>query len=369
METKKEIYVTETILPQWEAFAKYTLQIFSSKWLTNNGALVRKLEKELTNYLGTPFLSLYTNGTMALQLAIRLFGLNGKKIITTPYTYVATLSALLWENCSPIFIDVNPYTACLDPHLVNEYLKKNPDVAGIMPVQVYGNACDIEAFNEISSQYDIPVIYDGAHAFGSIYKNKSLLSYGQASMCSFHATKLFHTVEGGCLIVHNREEEESLHLLRAFGHRGDNHYTLGINAKLSELHAAMGLALLPMMPEILKNRAQLTDLYDTILHPSDNSRLRGIKLQDGLIWNHAYYPLIFSTPELRAKVMAALEKERIHPRRYFYPVLTRLPYIHGQTCPIAEEISEKVLCLPLWADMPPELVEKIAGIILGALDF
>lgn len=364
MSEKKDIFVTETVLPLQKDYEKYLDKIFSTKWLTNNGAMVADLENELKTYLKVPYLSLCANGTLALQLALRLFKLNGKKVITTPYTYVATLSSLLWENCEPIFIDINPETFCLDPILVEEYIQKHPDAAGVMPVQVYGNSCDIDAFDAISNKYNIPVVYDAAHAFGSVYKDKSLLFYGQASICSFHATKIFHTIEGGCIVTHAQKEDDEIKLLRAFGHIGDTHFSLGINAKISEMHAAMGLALLPLMPDILKSRAHLTNLYDKILRPNDNPAYRGIKLIKGLIWNHAYYPLVFSTTRLRAEVMEAMEKEKIHPRRYFYPALTKLPYVHGQSCPVAEEISEKVLCLPLWSDMPDDLVEKIAGIVL-----
>lgn len=364
MEKQKEINVTEATLPPKEAYAQYIDKIFSSRWLTNHGALIQELEKKLCAFLDVPYVALCANGTLSLQLSLRLLKLNGKKIITTPYTYVATLSSLLWEKCEPVFVDINPETMCLDPQLVEEWLDMENDVAGIMPVHVYGNACDIPAFDRLAKKYQIPVLYDGAHAFGSLYKGRSLLSYGHIAICSFHATKLFHTIEGGCIITHSAEEDREARLLRAFGHINDTHYSLGINAKLSEPHAAMGLALLPIMPDILKRRTQLTELYDQCLKTKDNPALRGVRLQADLVWNHAYYPVIFADAEMRVRVMKALEKEKIHPRRYFYPALTRLPYIHGQSCPIAEDISERVLCLPLWPDMPEELVERISGIIL-----
>lgn len=363
MEEKKDIFVTAASLPERDVYDTYVDRIFSSRWLTNNGSMLIELERELRKFLGVPYLELCANGTLALQLALRLLNLHGKKIITTPYTYVATLSALLWENCEPVFVDIDPYTMCLDPSLVEDCLKNDPDVAGIVPVHVYGNACDVEAFDLISERYKIPALYDGAHAFGSVYRGKSLLSYGHASICSFHATKIFHTVEGGCVITHKAEEDREARLMRAFGHVHDTHYTLGINTKLSELHAAMGLSLLPRITENLKQRARLTSLYDQYLTPANNEHLRGLGLREGLIWNHAYYPVIFADSNMRARVMSALEKERIHPRRYFYPALTRLPYIHGQSCPVAEDISEKVLCLPLWPDMEDKLVERICGII------
>lgn len=362
----KEVYVTEASLPPQDRFNKYVNQIFTSKWLTNQGTLVLDLENKLRVQLEVPYLSLCANGTLALQLAIRALRLNGKKVITTPYTYVATLSSLLWENCKPILVDIEPDTMCLDPQLVEEALKKDPEIAAILPVHVYGNACDVEAFDRLANKYSIPVLYDGAHAFGSLYKGKSLLSYGQAAICSFHATKIFHTVEGGCVISHSQDINSELQLLRAFGHIKDSHYQLGINAKLSELHAAMGLALLPEMPRFLESRARLTAIYDQLLSPADNPNFRGLQLRSDLIWNHAYYPLVFATNNLCLKVMESLAKEKIHARRYFYPSLSKLPYFSAQSCPLAEDISERVLCLPLWPEMGEDLVAKIAQRILEA---
>lgn len=367
MNKNKDIFITEATMPPKDVYDEYVRKIFDSKWLTNNGTLVSQLEMELKAFLHVPYLALCANGTLSLQLALRLLKLNGKKVITTPFTYVATLSSLLWENCEPLFVDIDPESMCLNPHLVRACLEKHPDVAGILPVHVYGNACDVEAFNAISEQYNIPILYDGAHGFGSIYKNKSLLSYGSAAICSFHATKIFHTVEGGCIISHKKMDDRENRLMRAFGHINDTHYSLGINAKLSEFHAAMGLALLPLMPEILAKRARLSSLYDKALETASNPHLRGIKLATDLIWNHAYYPLIFSSADLRAKVMKSLEKAGIHPRRYFYPALTKLPYVHGQSCPVAEDLSERVLCLPLWPDMTENLSKKISAIINQAI--
>lgn len=364
---KKEVFVTETVLPERELFMEYVGNIFDSHTLTNQGAMLTQLEKELKEYLDVPYLNLCNNGTLALQLGIRLYGWNGKKIITTPFTYVATASALLWEGASPVFADIDSETLCLDPARVEEILRRDSSIAGILPVHVYGNACDVEAFERLSQKYGMPVFYDGAHAFGSFYRGHSLLSFGNASICSFHATKIFHTVEGGCLIMHTQKEDSEAKLLRAFGHIGDEHISLGINAKLSELHAAMGLALLPVLPEILRKRAENCKLYDKLLDIQENPALRSVRLRKGLEWNHAYYPIIFKTSELCDAALEALRKCRINPRRYFYPSLTKLPYVKGQSCPIAEDICGRVLCLPLWPDMGHDLIGRIAEIILKSL--
>lgn len=364
---KQPVHVTHSMLPPLDAYLECVRDIFTSGWLTNQGNYATRLEKSLTDFLHVPSLCLCANGTLALQLAIRLLGLNGKKVITTPFTYVATLSALLWEGCTPIFADIDPQSLCIDPAEVERRIREHPDTAGILPVHVYGNACEVEALAGIADQHGLCLLYDAAHTFGSTLHGKSLFTFGHASIGSFHATKLFHSVEGGCVVVPNAESREKLHLLRAFGHVGDVHKCLGINAKMSELHAAMGLCLLPHVAAMLARRARLAELYDETLDINGNSGLRRPTLAPGLTWNHAYYPVIFPDHAVAMRVMAALEKRNIHPRRYFYPSLTRLPYIQGASCPIAEDITERILCLPFWPDMEEELTHEISGIVLNAM--
>lgn len=354
------IHVTRSALPPLEGYLDCVRDIFASRWLTNQGAYASRLEQALAAFLHLPGLSLCANGTLALQLALRLLGLNGKKVITTPFTYVATLSALLWEGCTPIFADIDPHSLCIDPAEVERRLKEHPDAAGILPVHVYGNACDVEMLAKIAVRHNLKILYDAAHAFGSLLNGKSLFSFGHAAVGSFHATKLFHSVEGGCVVVPDTQSREQLALLRAFGHIDDTHICLGINAKMSELHAAMGLCLLPLVPDMLTRRARLAALYDETLDDANLSRPR---LAPGLTWNHAYYPVVFPDSAACMRAMSTLKKCNIHPRRYFYPCLTRLPYIQGASCPIAEDIAERVLCLPFWPDMDEGLVLEIARIV------
>ena len=299
-------------------------------------------------------------------------GLNGKTVITTPFTYVATLSALLWEGCTPLFADIDPESLCLSPGEAARQLEAHPEAAGLLPVHVYGNACDVNTLGAVARQGGLAVLYDAAHAFGSRLDGKSLFAFGDAATASFHATKLFHTVEGGCIVAHDPALKEELELLRAFGHRGDTHYSLGINAKLSELHAAMGLCLLPQLADTIAQRAVLTGLYDAALNlgpdgAPNQEGMRRPRLAPGLDWNHAYYPVIFPDAGARARVTRALEARDIHPRRYFFPSLTRLPYVDCPPCPVAEDMAERVLCLPLWADMAPELVAEIADVTLASV--
>ncbi|MCH5277286.1 MAG: DegT/DnrJ/EryC1/StrS family aminotransferase [Desulfovibrionaceae bacterium] len=343
--------------------------IFASRQLTNQGSYAARLQQSLADFLGVPSLSLCANGTLALQLALRCLGLNGKTVITTPFTYVATLSALLWEGCTPVFADIDPRSLCLDPAGVERCLKEHPGAAGILPVHVYGNACDVDALADIAGRRGLCLLYDAAHAFGSTLRGTSLFAFGDAAVGSFHATKLFHTVEGGCVVSSRADANDTLSLLRAFGHVGDTHKCLGINAKMSELHAAMGLCLLPSVPDGLARRARLTALYDEALGVDEtmNGVLRRPALAPDLAWNHAYYPVIFPDHGAAMRVMRDLAERNIHPRRYFYPSLTRLPYIQGASCPIAEDIAERVLCLPFWPDMDEDLVRKIAGLVRESL--
>lgn len=355
------VYVTRSSLPPFEEYIALLRETFESHTLTNQGPHTVNLEAKLASYLDSPVLLATANGTLALQLAIRHLGLAGKKVITTPFTYVATTSALLWEGCEPVFADIDPHTLCIDPQKVAEQLEKHPDVAGILPVHVFGNAADVEAIAAVAG--DLPVLYDAAHAFGSKLAGKSLFAYGNASIGSFHSTKLFHTVEGGCIATQRPEDRDNLQLLRAFGHVGDEYSKVGINAKMSEMHAAMGLCMLPYVEELIRQRQRKTSLYDKLLELESNEKMAGIRLASGLEWNHAYYPVIFKSEDALKRIIASLARDNIHPRRYFYPCLTRLPYIKAQDCPIAESISSRILCLPLWPDMEDRIVEKIAGIV------
>lgn len=353
------IPVTRAVLPPPSVYHAYLEEVFTSGHLTNEGRFATRLEKELAERFDIPFLGLCTNGTLSLQLALRLKGLNGREVITTPFTYVATASALLWEQCTPVFADVDEETLCLSPRAVEGALSDK--TAGILPVHIYGNACDVEGFAALSGRYGIPCVYDAAQAVGSSYKGKSLLAYGDAAICSFHATKVFHTVEGGGVVVHSAEELRTLSLLRAFGHRGDTHYTLGINAKLSELHAVMGLALLPQLEANIRARELISQQYDAAF-PLPGLRKPG--LREGLVYNYAYYPVLFDDPARRERVVARLNADGIQPRRYFSPSINTIGYMPRRcSCPVAEDAAARVLCLPLYAELPHSAIDRILRII------
>ncbi len=368
-ENKKQqpVFVTRSFLPPLDSYLDCVRDIFHSHWLTNQGRYAVSLEQNLAAFLQVPNLTLCANGTLALQLAIRLLGLNGKKVITTPFTYVATLSALLWEGCTPVFADIDPDTLCIDPYEVERLIAEHPDTAGVLPVHVYGNACDVDALEYICHKNGLSLLYDAAHAFGSTLRGKSLFSWGDASVASFHATKLFHTVEGGCVITPHQPDKSKLNLLRAFGHSGDDHYCLGMNAKMSELHAAMGLCLLPGVQGMLAQRARKAALYDTALGLHDTSSLRKPRLATELSWNHAYYPVIFPDHASLMTAIEALTARNIHPRRYFYPCLTKLPYVSSHSCPIAEDMAQRILCLPFWPGIEEELIYEISSTVIEIL--
>lgn len=357
------VYVTRSVLPPLTDFLPYVADIFASHQLTNQGKYVTKLEQDLAAYLQAQSLLAVANGTLALQLALKYLNLHGKKVLTTPFTYVATVSALLWEQCEPVFADIDPQTCCLDPVQAAAKLDSQPDIAGILPVHVFGNAVAVKEVEELAKKRNIPVLYDAAHAFGCRLNGRSIFTYGDLTIGSFHSTKLFHTVEGGCIAAQNKDARQELELLRAFGHRGDTHVLPGINAKMSELHAAMGLCLLPGIETIIAKRKAATDRYNSALEPEKTEGLRTIKLADGLEWNHAYFPVIFESEKSLKAVSDALAQEKIYPRRYFYPSLTKLPYLKPQTAPVAESIATRILCLPLWPDMEVSLIDKICTII------
>ncbi len=335
------IYVTRTFLPPRAEYDAWLDKVYASHVLTNNGPVHRELEETLRQRFDVPYLRLMANGTLALQLAIRALGITGK-VITTPFSYVATTSAILWEGCEPVFVDIDPKTCCIDPTLIEAAI--TPDTTAILATHVYGIPCDVEAIDAIAKKHDLKVIYDAAHAFDVTYKGKSILAYGDASTLSFHATKLFHTVEGGAVILHSEGTDKELCLLRSFGHIGDEHFSLGMNAKMSEVHAAMGMAVLPHMESIRAERRILSEGYDQALP----SALLRPQVPQGTLYNHAYYPIILPDAELRGLLMDTMVAQGIYPRRYFHPSLNELPYVERQSMSHSEAVASRVLCLPLY---------------------
>lgn len=361
MEVKKDnkIFVTKSYMPPLEEYMEYINKVFDNAQLTNGGPIVNKLEAELRDYLKVDNIQYVTNGTIALQLALRALDIQDGEVITTPFSYVATTSAIMWEKLKPVYVDIEPDNFTIDPKKIEE--KITSKTKAIMPVHVFGYACDVEAIQKIADKHDLKVIYDAAHTFASIYKGKSLASYGDISTLSFHATKLFHTVEGGACIIKDETVKKELDLMKRFGHNGDEHYCLGINAKQSEMHAAMGLSILPHISEIIDKRKQICNLYDSLLQ----GFVGRPKVQRDLEYNYSYYPVVFKSESELLKVFEALNKEEIYPRRYFYPSLNMLPYHNDyHACPVSEDIAQRIACLPLYPSLDLDDVQRIANIII-----
>lgn len=352
------IPVTKSFLPPLEEYIEYLKKIWDSNQLTNNGPLVKELEAKLKDYLGVKHLFFVSNGTIALQIAIKALDLHDE-VITTPFSYVATTSSLVWEGCQPVFVDIDPNTLCLDPNLIEAAI--TPRTTAILATHVYGIPCDVEKIHSIAEKHQLKVIYDAAHTFGVKYLGKSLVSYGDISTLSFHATKLFHTVEGGAIITDDDELAHRISYMRNFGHKGqEDFWGLGINGKNSEFHAAMGLCNLPHIEEIITSRRQVSSWYDELLAGAGLSRPI---LPDNTHYNFAYYPILFPYEDVLLNVKIRLNEMDIFPRRYFYPSLNQVPYLLLQDLLISEKTSKKVLCLPLYADLSRSDVEQITSII------
>lgn len=357
------IPVTKSFLPPFDDYIEYLHKIWESNQLTNNGQFVQELEQKLTEYLAVKHLFFVSNGTIALQIAIKALDLRGE-IITTPFSYVATTSSIVWEGCQPVFVDIDPNTLCIDPDRIEEAI--TPQTTAIMATHVYGIPCDVDKIKAIAEKHNIKVIYDAAHAFGVKYKGKSLVSYGDVSTLSFHATKIFHTVEGGAVITEDDELAHRIRYMRNFGHKGQEEYFgLGINGKNSEFHAAMGLCNLPHVIEIIAARKQVCAWYDHLLAGSGLTRPN---FPEGMECNYSYYPVLFPSEEVLVSARKRMNGEQIYPRRYFYPSLDELPYVKSQDTPVAVDCSKQVLCLPLYPDLDKHWVEKIALIILNRSD-
>ena len=354
----ERINVTKTFLPPIQEYEDYLKGIWERDQLTNQGPLLQEFEKKVSNYLGVTNFHFVTNGTVALQIALKLLEESGGEVITTPFSYVATTSSILWEGYQPVFVDIEPNTFCIDADKIEAAI--TPHTKAIMAVHVFGYPCDVEKIEAIAKKHNLKVIYDGAHAFGVRYEGQSLLDYGDISTCSFHATKLFHTIEGGCVILRDPLASDKADLMKHFGHVGDKHLMLGINAKASEFQAAMGLCNLKYINDIVDRRKVVSELYDQLL---DNRFQKPVLSRDTQP-NYAYYPLVFENNTQLLDVIAKLNSQQIFPRRYFYPSLNTLPYVSSQSsCPVSEDISSRIACLPLYGGLEKETIEKIANII------
>lgn len=354
------IPVTKPFLPPLEEYERYVRDIWKRNWLTNNGPLVNELELKLKDYLGVSHLLYVTNGTIAIQMAIKALGLKGK-IITTPFSYVATTSSVVWEGCEPVFADIDAKTGNMDPNRIEDLA--GPGTSAILATHVYGNPCNVDAIGEIAKRKNLKVIYDGAHAFGVNYKDTPVFNYGDISTCSFHATKLYHTVEGGAVITRDPELLKRMAFLRNFGHDGPERFAqLGVNGKNSEFHAAMGLVNLKYAQQIIARRKDLCEHYDSFLK---NFHARKPEFARHVAYNYAYYPLFFNEDTLLKKVVDVLSQNWIYPRRYFYPSLEDLPYVvRKDHCPVADSLAKRALCLPLYDALTKEEIDMICRLML-----
>ena len=358
----KNIYVTMPTLAPLEEVNELMKGIWSSGIMTHNGPLVQRFEKEVCEFLKVPNMVSCCNGTLALQMAIKALGKQGE-IITSPFTFIATISSIMWEHCTPVFVDIDPETLDIDASKIEE--KITCHTVAIMPVHVFGNNCDFEVIDAVAKAHNLPVIYDACHSVGATYKDESVFKQGTISVTSFHATKMLNTAEGGGVFTLDKKIDEKLRRIRFFGF--ENHADIvedGFNGKMTEAHAAIGIANLRYLDNALADRKKKYACYVEIL--SKNPEISFQKITSGC--NYSYFPAIFKDEETVLKVIAALNAENIFPRRYFYPsvnTFTKLvPYV---PMPKSEDIASRILCLPLHVRMTMSDVEKIAELILKSI--
>lgn len=352
------INVTKTFFPPLAEYNMQLERIWKNEWLTNRGELLQELETKVKDYLNVSNIIIMTNGTIPLQIALKILGNQGE-IITTPFSYVATSAAIVWENCTPVFVDIHPEYLTIDETKIEAAITSK--TTAILATHVFGNPCDVEAIAAIAKKHNLKVIYDAAHCFGITYKGKSLFEYGSVSTCSFHATKLFHTGEGGALFCMDEVLRHKMFYSHNFGHKGPlDFFGLGINGKISELQAAMGLSVLPYIDDIIESRKKIVDYYNANLN---FKKVKTIKIRDNTNWNNSYYPVIFESEDKLLEVQEALNKEQIFPRRYFYPSLNTIEFIKGEDMPVSENRASCIICLPLYKGLVEQEVDNICLII------
>lgn len=352
------ITVTKTFFPPIEEYQLQLQRVWKNQWLTNRGELLLELEEKLKEHLSVSNIIITNNGTIPLQIALKLLG-NGGEIITTPFSYVATTAAIVWENCTPVFVDIDSQFLTIDETKIEAAITDK--TKAILATHVFGNPCNVEAIEAIAKKHQLKVIYDAAHCFDVKYKNKSIFEYGDMSSCSFHATKLFHTGEGGAIFCNDVSLRQQFYYSHNFGHRTQlDFHGLGINGKISELQAAMGLSVFPYMSKIISERKKVVAYYEEFL---DFSKLEKMKIRENTEWNYSYYPILFKDEATLLSVETKLLAEDIVARRYFYPSLNNLPYCENVKMPVSDSIAERVLCLPLYVGLEPKDIERIVTII------
>ena len=367
-EDKNKIFVTKPALPDLEEFIPFLERIWDSKWLTNNGPFHQQFEEELASYLGVPYISLFANGTLALVTSLQALRITGE-VITTPYSFVATTHALWWNNIKPVFVDIEPEFCNLDPEKIEAAI--TPKTTAILPVHVYGNPCDVERIQEIADIYGLKVIYDAAHAFGVKKDGIPILEFGDLSVLSFHATKVYHTFEGGAIVCHDDKMKKRIDYLKNFGFANETTVVQpGINAKMNEFQAALGLLQLKYHKQNIEKRKIIADTYRKEL-----SRIKGVRLLPEPIntsTNYAYFPIFVNEKEYgmsRDELYERLKEHNIFGRRYFYPLISNFPTYRGlesatrKNLPIANKIAEEVICLPIYPELNLEDISIIVKII------
>ena len=353
------IHVTKTYLPDRNKYDLLIDRIWDKGHVTNNGPLAQELTQKLKTHLDVRNLQWVNNGTTALQLAIHTLGLKGS-ILTTPFSYVATANSIIWEQCTPIFVDIDPNTFSLDATLLASNMRD--DTVAIMAVHIYGYPCDIDVIHTFANKMKIPVIYDAAHTFGCKYRGKALSSYGDMSTISFHATKVYHTIEGGCVISNNSDHARQIKLATTHGHAFDEYIQVGMNGKNTEFHAAIGLLNLDFFEEVVSGRKRVFDFYFDNLKNSGLTIINPGMYED-FEYNYSYFPVLFNTETELLETIAHLNEEQIFPRRYFYPSLNTLKYLNPMPCPVSEDISKRILCLPLYHNLALSDAQKIVNAV------
>lgn len=368
MTNKNPITVTQPCLPPLEEFMPYLEKIWENKWLTNNGPLHQQLEEELAKYLGVKYISVFSNGTLALITALQALNITGE-VITTPFSFVATTHSLWWNKIKPVFVDIEPEYLTLDPAKIEAVI--TPRTTAIMPVHVYGNPCKVEEIQRIADKYSLKVIYDAAHAFGVKKDGNSILNYGDLSVLSFHATKVYSTIEGGAIICHSEEMKHHIDNLKNFGFRGETVVEEpGINAKLNEVQAAYGLLQLKYVDGFIAKRKEITKLYRSLL--KDIPGISFLEDMEGVIHGYSYFPILIDKEEFgksRDEVYEYLKSHNIYSRRYFYPLISTFePYNQlessaVQNLQVATKVAEAVLCLPIYVELNEIQVIQIVEVL------
>ena len=358
----EQINVTKPFLAPVEEYKELIDEIWNSNILTNNGPKVLMLEKELETYLGAKNLLFIGNGTISMQIAIKALGIKGE-VITTPFSYIATTSCIIWENCSPIFVDIDNETYNINHALIEENI--TDATSAILVTHVFGNPCEIEQIAKIAKKYELKIIYDAAHCFNVKYNDECVLNFGDVSSTSLHATKTFHTVEGGTLTARSEEVLAKMSKMRNFGHNGFGKFSeVGINGKNSEFHAAMGLVNLRYIDVILKRRKEQYLFYKTLLK---NENLRFQKIHSKASYNYSYFPILFENEDVLLQVIVSLNKQNIFPRRYFYPGLNDIEIVEKVSMPVSDDIASRILCLPLYYELTNKQIERISTLIIDKL--